>query len=184
MPKKYTKQQGKELIKLARKSIENEFSKKQTKTPDKFQEKRGVFVTLYQVEKKNKKKELRGCIGYPYPTLPLSQAVIKAAISAAFSDFRFQPLLKSELKSIKIEISVLSVPKQTSLSSVKLGTDGLICEFKGHSSLLLPQVATEHNLNKQEFLNILCRKANLPFQVAMDSDFKLFKFQAQIFKEK
>ena len=93
----------KEIIKLAKDSIKSEFSKKRVKIPNlkEFKEKRGCFVTL------NKDGELRGCIGFPYPTMTLGEAIQQAAKSAAFGDPRFPPLNEKELPSIRIEISVL-----------------------------------------------------------------------------
>ena len=59
---------NKELIKLARDSIKSEFNKKKVNIPANkiLKEKRGIFVTL------TKHGELRGCIGFPYPTLPFT----------------------------------------------------------------------------------------------------------------
>lgn len=169
------------FIKLARESIESGFSKKEPRVPgDKeLKEKRGCFVTL------TKNKQLRGCIGYPYPVLPLGEAIVKAAKSAAFSDPRFPPLSKQELSEIKVEISVLSLPEKipASLENIKIGRDGLMCEYEGFGGLLLPQVATEHNLNAEQFLRALCEKVGLSLDSWQKEGFKLWKFQAEIIKE-
>ncbi len=53
--------------------------------PPVFVEKRGVFVTL------NNEGELRGCIGIPMPVMPLADAIVEAAASAALNDPRFPP---------------------------------------------------------------------------------------------
>lgn len=179
MTKEYTKNDGKKLLKLARESIQEEFSDRKAEKlkEKKFQEKRGVFVTLH------KNKQLRGCIGFPYPVLPLFDAVIKAAKSAAFSDFRFSPLKQEELKDVKIEISILTVPEKCKSGDVEIGRDGLMCEFMGRSGLLLPQVATENNFSREQFLECLCNKAGLEKGKWRDKDFKLQKFQCQIFSE-
>lgn len=182
MTKGYTENDGKKLLKLARESIEEEFTKKNTNSfekriKNKFQEKRGVFVTLH------KNKQLRGCIGYPYPVLPLFDAVIKAAKSAAFSDFRFSPVQADELKDIEIEISILTAPQECECKDVKVGKDGLICNYLGYQGLLLPQVATENNFSREQFLECLCMKAGLEKGKWRDKDFKLQKFQCQIFSE-
>ena len=78
-------------------------SRKEIET--KFKEKQGVFVTL------NKNGQLRGCIGYPQPIMPLYKAVINAARAAAFEDPRFPAVRKDELKEISFELSVLTVPE-------------------------------------------------------------------------
>jgi len=181
-----TKKQGEKLLKLARKSIESYFSGIEggyEKEKKEFSEKQGVFVTLH------KDKELRGCIGFPYPFLPLSEAIFQAARAAAFDDPRFLPLDKDELKNIKIEISVLSVPreikckKEKICESIKIGKDGLIIQLNGNSGLLLPQVALEWKWNEKEFLENCCQKAGLEKDAWLDDNCKIFKFQAQIFNE-
>ena len=177
---------GKLLIKLARESILSYFlqNKPDTSTVKQFSDRRGVFVTL------NKNNELRGCIGFPEPVFPLFGAVIKAARSAAFEDTRFPPLQKEELKDIKIEISVLTVPSLIEvkksddyLKKIKIGKDGLIVRSSLGSGLLLPQVATEYNWDVEEFLGHLCEKAWLKQDAWKDTNNRIYKFQAQIFKE-
>ena len=111
--------------------------------PPVFEEKRGVFVTLTEGG------ELRGCIGLPYPVMPLAQALQEAAVSAALQDPRFPPVEPDELPRIRVEVTVLSVPAPISgpsegrESCVQVGTHGLIAQGFGRSGLLLPQVATE-----------------------------------------
>ncbi|GAI55106.1 unnamed protein product, partial [marine sediment metagenome] len=104
-----TLEEGKLLIKLARRTIETylrEGRKPQApKVPAKLRESRGVFVTL------NKKGELRGCIGHPLPQMPLIDAVIDSAISSATHDPRFPSITPEELPEVEIEVSVLSKPE-------------------------------------------------------------------------
>jgi len=177
----YSKDDEKELLKLARESIKEQFNNKKPSIPkdEKFQEKRGVFVTL------TKSGNLRGCIGFPYPILPINGAIYNSAKSAAFEDSRFPQLSEEELNKIKIEISLLTLPEECKSDDIEIGKDGLICNYSGYSGLLLPQVATEYKMNKTEFLECLCNKAGLPKDAWKQNGkgFKLYKFQAQIFKE-
>jgi len=153
-----TKEDGALLIKAAREAIEHfsEFGEIPSVLKevdlDAYQEPRGVFVTL------KKKGQLRGCIGFPLPMFPLGQAVVKAAVAAAFDDYRFEPLKKEELKDLDIEISVLSVPETIEVSDpseylekIKIGRDGLIIEYLGHTGLLLPQVPGEQGWDIKEY---------------------------------
>jgi len=180
---------GKNLVKLARKTVEDHFSKRELilkKT--KFKEKRGVFVSIHT----HPKHELRGCIGYPHPVLPLDEAIQRASLSAAFEDSRFQPLKPEEFKKITFEVSVLTLPQiikvknpKEYLKKIKIGKDGLIIDFGlFNKGLLLPQVATEYKWNCETFLEHLCMKAGLTVDSWLDSKAKIFKFQTQIFKEK
>lgn len=175
----YNKEDGARLLKLARESIEEEFTQKKPELPEgkKFRQARGVFVTL------TKNNELRGCIGFPYPIKSIGEAVYLAAKEAAFSDPRFLQLQKSELDKIKIEISILTQPVETKPEEIKIGRDGLMCSYVGYSGLLLPQVATENKMSKLEFLEAICQKAGLPRDSWQKKGLKLFRFQAQIFSE-
>ena len=183
-----TLEQGIILINLARRSIEDFFKKKETrlkKAEEKFKEKQGVFVTLYIYPE----KQLRGCIGLPYPVLPLSNAIIEAAKSAAFNDPRFFPLAKGEFSKIIIEISILTVPEEIKCkpaerpAKIKIGKDGLICSYSGYSGLLLPQVAKEQRWNTKEFLEQTCVKAGLSPTTWLKPECHFYRFQAQIFCE-
>jgi len=177
---------GKLLIKLARESISSYFLKNEPDTiaVKQFSDKQGVFVTL------TKNNELRGCIGFPEPVFPLFEAIIKAARLAAFEDTRFLPLQKEELKNIKIEISVLTVPMLIKvekpgdyIKKIRIGKDGLIIRSSFGSGLLLPQVATEYKWGIEEFLRHLCEKAWLKQDAWKDINNQIYKFKAQIFKE-
>ncbi len=173
-------EQGKKLVKLARKSVESHFSKQEI-TNKEFKEKSGVFVTINTID-----GDLRGCIGYLTAIKPLGQAIIEAARAAAFSDPRFPPLKQAELDEIIFEVSVLTEPKiikDNYLKNIEIGKDGLIIECKGFEGILLPQVATENNWNQEQFLNALCQKANLLPETWKNKECKIYKFQAQIFKE-
>ncbi len=149
--------------------------------PDPFhemEEKRGVFVTL-------RKNGLRGCIGFPLPVMSLGDAVIEAARSAA-NDPRFPPLQESELDEVEIEVSVLTVPEkleEPGPEKVEVGKDGLIIDYKGRRGLLLPQVAPEHGMDSEEFLNAVCEKAGLPPGTWKRERAVVKTFQAEVFSE-
>lgn len=179
--------EGEIAVSLARKTIEKEIAGKNVQFPKLtpvFAEKRGVFVTL------NKHGELRGCIGYPYPVLPLSEAIEDAAISAAKRDPRFSPVKSEELKRIIIEVTVLTPPKPMICPAIKradnieTGRHGLIIQGRGYAGLLLPQVATEYGWSPEEFLNHTCLKAGLFKDCWKDENYELLTFEGQIFSEK
>jgi len=156
-------------------------------TPDKLLQKCGVFVTLHNI---SGGRELRGCIGFPRPTLPLIDATIDAAISAAVRDPRFPPVTLSEMKEIVIEISVLTPPQLIKVrdpreypSRIRIGRDGLMIQKGPYSGLLLPQVATEEGWDPEEFLCHCCLKAWLPPDEWLSSDTRVYRFQAIIFEE-
>jgi len=184
----FSEQEGRFLVKLARAAIESAFGKKvEIEIPkeleDKLSKPAGVFVTL----KKN--SQLRGCIGYPYPVLPLGVALLRAAREAAFGDPRFPPLREDELNEVKIEVSILSKPEKIEAEpgeqpkKITVPQDGLIVRKGGQAGLLLPQVAAEFGWSAAQFLSQACVKAGLDPDCWKREKIELYKFQAQIFKE-
>jgi len=144
--------------------------------PEKFKVKRGAFVTL------EKNGELRGCIGYILPILPLYQTVIEMAQSAALHDPRFSPVTPNELKNITVEISVLTVPETiTDPSVIEVGKHGIIMKRGYAQGLLLPQVATDYGWDRETFLEHTCLKAGLPRNAWQDKNTEIQIFSAQVF---
>lgn len=121
----------------------------------------GVFVTLRAGD------ELRGCIGVLRPDQPLWVAVGSAARSAATRDPRFPPICPAELAELGVEISVLSsmvelsAPPERIARNLRVGVHGLHLELGGRRGLLLPQVATQFDLDAETFLEWTARKAGL-----------------------
>lgn len=138
---------------------------------------RGAFVTL------KAHGQLRGCIGYPEPVKPLYQAVASATCSAALEDPRFPPVGAEELEEVTIGISVLTLPVRVrSIEEIVVGTHGLIVRKRGRSGLLLPQVATEHGLDRDSFLEHTAMKAGLPPD-AWKEGAEILRFAAEVFGE-
>lgn len=184
-----TKSEGEMAVRLARSAIQECLGNKKKIRPDNFppvfREKRGVFVTL---NKRSDTKELRGCIGRPYPVMPLGEAIIASAVNAALEDPRFDPVRKEELNDIVIEVTVLTVPKLIKAKprdipeKIMVGRDGLIVATERSQGLLLPQVAVEHNFDAVEFLCQTCMKAGL-MPDAWLTGARVFSFEGQIFEE-
>lgn len=184
---------GEILVKLARMAVEeciwnNRRIPMPSNLPRRFSERCGVFVTISMFE--SKKRDLRGCIGLPYPTTPLAEAVIEAAIDSATQDPRFPPLDKTELRDVVFEVSVLTPPQLVAvqnpkeyLSKIKVGEDGLIVERDIYKGLLLPQVPVEWQWDCQEFLCQCCVKAGLPPDNWLVKGTKIYKFSAIIAQE-
>lgn len=193
MPFELNEEEGKFLVKLARRAVKEYLETKKVpettgRVPEKLLQPCGVFVTINSIE--NEEKELRGCIGYPYPTDPLGEAVIQSAISAATQDPRFNPLTKDELDKVVFEVSVLTPPQvlevkrpQDYPSKIRIGEDGLIIEKGMFKGLLLPQVPVEWNWDQEEFLCQCCIKAGLPPDNWLLPSTRIQKFQAIIFEE-
>ena len=183
-------EEGTYLIKLARKAVEVYLEKgtaaEAEKPPAPLLEKRGVFVTIETYPG----KELRGCIGYPYPVKELAPSVVDCAINSATGDPRFPAMSRSELGKCTIEISVLTLPEIIKVSDpkeypskIKVGCDGLIMEYGHYSGLLLPIVPVEQKWDEEDFLSHTCYKAGLPLDMWLSPKVRVYKFQSQVFKE-
>ncbi len=140
---------------------------------------RGAFVTLHSA---GKKRRLRGCIGKIEANGSLYDTVKSMAHSAAFSDHRFSPVVEDELAGIELEISVLSPLLRVGPEDVHTG-DGLIITQGNRSGLLLPQVATERNWDRETFLAQTCRKAGLPEDAWREETAEIQTFTAEVFDE-
>ncbi len=193
MPFELDLEEGKFLVQLARNTVKtylekNEILQVPKETPKKLFEKCGVFVTISLL--RSGEKRLRGCIGYPYPTSPLVEAVIDSAINAATQDPRFNPLTINELGKVVFEVSVLTPPEkievknpQEYVNQIKVGEDGLIVEKGIYKGLLLPQVPVEWGWCEEEFLCQCCMKAGVPVDSWLMKDVRIYKFKGIVFEE-
>jgi len=187
----YLPEDGKLLIRLARESMRGhlegkEVSPKKEDFPEKLRERAGIFVTLETYPD----KELRGCIGYPEPVMPLYEGTARAAISAAFGDPRFPPLAERELDRVLLEVSILTPPEPIEVRNpkeyfdeIEIGRHGLIAERDMYRGLLLPQVPVDQGWDVEDFLCYTCQKAGLMPDAWADAKTKLYRFSGIVFME-
>jgi len=171
------------LLKLARESITRYLIHSKTESPvsgssEIMKKNYGAFVTL------KKEGKLRGCIGRFEPTIPLHQTITEMAIAAATRDSRFEPVTTSELDQIEIEISILTpFRKINSIDQIQLGKHGIYIKKGIFSGTFLPQVATETNWTKEEFLGHCARdKAGIGWDGWKTAE--LYTYEAIVFAEK
>ncbi|HKM13346.1 MAG TPA: TIGR00296 family protein [Candidatus Methanomethylophilaceae archaeon] len=178
---------GREAVRAARLAAEAETQGKaeNPKFSNGFEEPTGVFVTISQYPS----GDLRGCIGYPEPVLPLGQAIVSAARSACH-DSRFSPLTLKEAEKCVFEVTILTHPKKIKFSSsedllknIEIGRDGLILSYMGRRGLLLPQVPVEWGWDKEEYLSHLSVKAGLSQDTWKKEGVVIENFQGKIFAE-
>lgn len=179
-----TEEQGRKLKDVALTSIRSRLSGMRYRpriSDPKLRERAGIFVTL------ERDGELRGCIGYVFPTYEMWDATRKAAVQAAFNDARFRTIERTELPFLDIEISVLGalekmkVTSEKDMDNLKIGQEGLMVVGQGSSGLLLPQVATEFNFTPVEFLEATCEKAGLSVEAWKHENLSVYRFTARIF---
>jgi len=180
------KQEQKELLQIARKTILTYLREKHIpnlvseSVPEVLRAKAGAFVTL------KKAGELRGCIGHFDADDELYKTVQQMAVAAATRDYRFSSVSSDEMKSVEIEISVLTpMQKITDTNSIRLGIDGVYIKKGNRSGTFLPQVATETGWSLEEFLGHCARdKAGIGWDGWKEKDVEIYVYQAYIFVEK
>jgi AmmeMemoRadiSam system protein A len=142
-----------------------------------FAERCGLFVSLHAG------KKLRGCIGIIESLATLGENLVQSAADAALHDPRFSPVRPQEVDGLNIEVSLLSPMRLIRPEEVEIGRHGLLVERGGRRGLLLPQVATEHQLGKEQFLAETCVKAGLPREAWKDPETRLYGFECVIIPE-
>ncbi|MCB9757472.1 MAG: AmmeMemoRadiSam system protein B [Candidatus Omnitrophica bacterium] len=177
-------EQKKQLLTLARQTIENYVTEHKVKNIQiddaRLSYPQGAFVTIH------KNGQLRGCIGHIVSDEPLQKTVRDMAIAAATQDPRFSAVRAEELKSIDLEISVLSRPwRIKDIGEIQMGVHGVIISKGRAHGVFLPQVATETQWSKEKFLSELCsQKANLPANCWQDPATHIEIFTADVFGER
>ncbi len=178
-----TEEQKQILLKAAKDAVAGAVNDRPVAPPscddDDLSREQGCFVTLKNAQR------LRGCIGRFAADTPLITLVAEMGLAAARKDPRFvaDPITPTELEQLHIEISVLSVMKQTDDPlSLRLGIDGIYITKGYHSGCFLPQVATEWDWTKEEFLSYCCAdKAGLEPDAWRDPDTDVYLFTANAF---
>jgi AmmeMemoRadiSam system protein A len=169
------------LLRLARQAVVEAVSQghlpEQIPQDGVFAERCGAFVTLHV------RRRLRGCIGVIEGDEPLGESIARCAASAALQDPRFPPLCPADLDELHIEISLLSPPAAIRPEQIEIGRHGLLVSRGAQRGLLLPQVATEHRLTREQFLEEACRKAQLARQAWQECGTLIFGFTCEVFSE-
>lgn len=142
-----------------------------------FAEQRGLFVTLHVA------KKLRGCIGVIEVSTNLGETLARCAADAALHDPRFSRMRAEEMDALEIEVSLLSPMEAIRPEAVEIGIHGLLVERGRRRGLLLPQVAVEHQLSREQFLAETCAKAGLPREAWKEPGTNLYGFQCEIIAE-
>jgi AmmeMemoRadiSam system protein A len=177
----FTREEQHAMLALARSAILSVLTGGTGKTspsePPCFRLRRGVFVTIHVDGK------LRGCIGVIEGRETLAQSIVHCAERAAFHDARFPALRLDEIAGLQIEISVLSELFLLDPEKIEIGKHGLFIVTAHRQGLLLPQVAVEHGLSREQFREETCRKAGLPSDAWRSREAQLFGFTCEILRE-
>ncbi|GKT28169.1 AMMECR1 like protein, partial [Aduncisulcus paluster] len=118
-----------------------------------------LFVT-WKKRDHGSEYDLRGCIGN-LSGLPLRAGIGEYAVIAGTRDHRFMPISASELKQLRVTVSVLiDYEDGKDCYDWTVGTHGIIIKLiNGQSAVFLPEVASEQGWDKETTLKHLIRKA-------------------------
>ena len=134
----------------------------------------GVFVTLHV------RGKLRGCIGVIDGREPLGESIVRCTASAALQDPRFTQMQPEEVAQSEIEVSLLSPLQRILPEEIAVGKHGLVVEQGMRRGLLLPQVAVEHHLDRERFLEETCHKAGFARDAWKDAETAIYGFTCEI----
>ena len=85
-----------------------------------------------------------------------------------------------ELSQLDIEVSLLSPLEPIQPEQIEIGKHGLFVEQGFHRGLLLPQVAVENHLGREQFLRETCHKAGLRDEAWKDAATRIYGFTCEI----
>jgi len=189
MTRELSQQDRDTLLRIARFSIQSKLQGKALPeiTLDDYssplQDLGACFVTL------TKKGVLRGCVGSIEAIQPLVLDVRDRAVGAAFQDYRFPNLSKSEFNEVRIEISCLTKPNELSYCSpeelfhkLRPGIDGVVLRDMGRRGTFLPQVWNQLP-DPSLFLGRLCLKMGLDQSAWRSGTMQVETYQVEKFQE-
>ena len=168
------------LLKLAHDALDAGVNQRELSLPvlpSHLSEPRGAFTTIYRAG------ELRGCVGYVLPVVPLYRAVAESAKAAALDDMRFNPVTPGEVPQLEVVLSILSPLLPIRPEQVEVGRHGLVVTLGLRRGLLLPQVPIEHAWDRETFLSQTCHKAGLPLD-AWQHGATIEAFTAEVFGDR
>lgn len=177
-----------DYVKIAREAIEEYIKSKKVKDFPEYKnvtQKSGAFVSIYKKNNKrpemsDKELELRGCIGTFLPTQKnVVLEIIRNAISAATTDYRFNPITLEELPSLCYSVDILKVPKLVkNIKELNPKKYGIIVRCGTRTGLLLPDLDGVDKTEQQIW--ITCQKAGIN---PKKEKIELYKFLVDRYKE-
>ncbi len=140
----------------------------------------GCFLTL------KRQGQLRGCCGVTGKPQTLLQSLETVSVATAIQDMRFPPVSPRELAYLEVTVSLLhgfrplTSRGEDRLQEVLVGQHGLRIQLGSATGILLPNVATEMNLDAEGFLQHVCQKARLSPDAWKDGSSRILTFHSYI----
>lgn len=140
----------------------------------------GCFLTL------KRRGQLRGCCGVTGKAVTLLQSLEEVSVATATQDMRFPPVSPRELAYLEVTVSLLhgfrplTSRGEDRVQEVLVGQHGLRIQLGSATGILLPNVATEMNLDAEGFLQHVCQKAQLSPDAWKDDSSRILKFHSHM----
>jgi len=174
-------------LRIARLSIEAKLENRNyvpdfTQLSDDCFEKRGLFVVLVQ------DGYLKSQAGITESNKEIYVSAQEFAVNAALYSHKYKKVVKNDLPSLIVEISLLSDPKKLEYSGpddllAKLNSKmGLVLKEGMHKQVFLPTMWKMYP-DKQDFLDHLCSDAGLQEASWRRTPLNLYHFTADTFAE-
>lgn len=181
LSRRYPKSYLQELLEVARLIINDQLQNgiaESTWYPQYGDAEQGIFIRLTHEGRE------RGCIGFYHGIDNLEAAAAIAALNAAFFDPRFPPLTEEELEGLEVEVTIVGPFREMkSPYDFKPGKESLLLDDYSNRAFLQASVAADVNLDKEEFLEILCRKAGLDSSYLKKSYCRILKAETVSLRE-
>ncbi len=136
---------GNELARWGRNRLQEETGGPKARPPTGAwcEERAATFVTLRWEDG----GDLQGCVGSLIARRPIVEDVAHNAIAAALHDPRSEPVSRSDVSRLDLELSILSSlepirfgSEREALSAIRPGVDGIVLAWRGRSATFLPSM--------------------------------------------
>ncbi len=164
---------------LAREAVQNYLEKGEImetppQLPEFLEKKAGAFVSI-----KDRKGNLRGCIGTLEPTQKtLAGEIIRNAVQSAFQDPRFTPIKNEEMADLVFSVDIIHPPEPvSSLDQLDPAKYGVIVKQGAQKGVLLPDLPGIDSAEEQ--VAIARQKAGL----GETPDLEIYRFRVERFMQ-
>lgn len=135
------------------------------------------FCGCYILILKNNK--IRGSAGEIFSTMPLHQAVIKFARSAAMNDKTYAPLSLTEAQGINVVVNLIhNVEEISSAGDLEYNKHGVCIEKPPFKSCLFPGYYGKKVDDRESLLSGACEAAGLSKNAWRSSDVTVYRFES------
>ncbi|MFB6105070.1 MAG: TIGR00296 family protein [Halobacteriaceae archaeon] len=176
---------GARAVELAREAVESYVRHGQREQPgsmrDAFYARTGAFVRLEAGTGR-----LRGCAGTHETSRQLGHSIVEAAIEAASGDSCGSEVEAAELQDLRVSVCTVGDILLTDdpLADIEVGIHGAAVDGADGPAWMYPTVPLDNGWSAAEYLDRICRKADLAPGAWTEEDVGVTVFETQVFRER